>query len=189
MTDISYYVVKFAAEQLAELYRKSRWKAVAVSLVLVGSVVGFAFLAFTLETKKIEAARPPSVEEQLAELDEVARSVRQLGRFVESQKETIRSEQESLELLQDERESLEPIVQSEREVVEALFAAQDRRQRGRRWFDIGIGFITGVLGSIVASIILGSVRRVRTKQEPQNPPLQADEEGQPHKPPPASALS
>ena len=58
------------------------------------------------------------------------------------------------EELKDEQSKLQPLVSADKEVVEALFSAQEARAKESAKVERWIGFVLGVAASIVASIFL-----------------------------------
>ncbi len=78
--------------------------------------------------------------------------------FVKEQQTSLKLTQETVESLKAEKEKLQPLVESDKKIVEGLFLAQEERNRSKakkeRWIGIGLG----VIASIVASTIIMVVR-------------------------------
>jgi cell division protein FtsN len=102
------------------------------------------------EAKRLESQ---DYQQQIDQLNATEESIRQVLAFVNSQKETLRETEDTISKLKSEKEKLQPIVESDREVVEALFRAQDERAREDIWRERWIGFGFGLLASLVASFV------------------------------------
>jgi chromosome segregation ATPase len=98
-------------------------------------------------------SQPPEFETQLSELNQTSEKIRGLLAFVESQKKNLEQSKEVIDKLNTERAKLQPLVNADRQVVEALFAAQTEKQNTSLWRERWIGFGLGVASSILASIV------------------------------------
>ncbi|HIF5656139.1 hypothetical protein [Vibrio vulnificus] len=91
-------------------------------------------------------------------LDKFDEGLKNLKAFVQLQKEQRTEQQKVISELEKKRSELEPIVESQTEVVEAIFRLQE--QRGK-WFDIGLGFVLGIIGSLISSVIFKLIEKRR----------------------------
>ncbi len=145
---------------IAEKWVKAFEKAPAITSILSlfiaisGLVVGIYF--YHEEKVKQEAVRKESLNyyNQIRQLDDTEKTIKQLLDFVKKQRTNLKSTQDSLESLKTEKQKLEPLVESDRKVVEALFQAQEERSRANISRERWIGFGLGILASILASTIL-----------------------------------
>lgn len=145
---------------IADTWVKAFKKAPAITsilsllLAIIGLVVGIYFNH--VEKVKQEAVRKENLNyyNQIQQLDDTEKTINQLLDFVKDQRINLKSTQDSLESLKTEKEKLEPLVESDRKVVEALFQAQEERSRANISRERWIGFGLGVLASILASTIL-----------------------------------
>ena len=127
---------------------------------------------------------------QMEQLDATEKNLNSLLAFIHSQREQLEDFQRRIEALKTEKDQLEPLVKIDKNVVDALFLAQERRQSARVWRERWIGFGSGVLASLLASgawyAIVHLLRGKRQRAEPKGnaqsnaePPPTADREGVP----------
>lgn len=98
-------------------------------------------------------------ERQVERLDQVQESLANLAEFVTQQQDQLKNSRATLQRLEDEKEKLAPVVEADREVVEAILRAQAERNQASVWTDRGVGFLSGIVGSLLASAIFGTFRR------------------------------
>lgn len=100
-------------------------------------------------------------EKQIEVLDDVQASIDNLKLFVAKQKNQLTEQQAIVEKLKSEQEILKPVVEADKQVVEALFKLQAQQNKTNVWVDRFIGFLLGIAGSLIASVIFSTVRRER----------------------------
>ncbi|EJL6611503.1 hypothetical protein [Vibrio cholerae] len=111
-----------------------------------------------LKESDFKKRAPKSIALQLDKLDKFDEGLKNLEAFVQLQKEQRTEQQKVISELEKKRSELEPIVESQTEVVEAIFRLQE--QRGK-WFDIGLGFVLGIIGSLISSVIFKLIEKRR----------------------------
>src|SRR5690606_13769269 len=101
--------------------------------------------------KKGEYKRLESVDyqNQIQQLDHMEANVKQLLVFVDNQKKSLQEAEDTISSLKSEKEKLQPLVESDRAVVEALFKAQEERASANIWRERWIGFGFGVAASLI----------------------------------------
>jgi hypothetical protein len=127
----------------------------AVSLAMIAAALATSYLDGVRERAET-AARVATVREysdQIAKLGQAENALRDLASFVENQRKRLEAAELAVGSLRTERARLRPLVEADRRIVEALFAAQEVRnaQSQRRERIVGFGF--GVATSLVASIL------------------------------------
>lgn len=130
---------------------------------------GKSFL-FGKNTKSVDLTR------QIENLERISNDVNNLQSFIEDQKKSLVAENKAIEALKSEKESLEPLVQADRDAIEAIFKQQEKRQNSQVWTERLFGFFAGVISSILASYIFEFLYRKKRKKkqsavswdEPQN---------------------
>jgi len=95
----------------------------------------------------------------LQDIDRLKESLRHLAEFLDSQSVRIKQEQDAITSLAKERSELEPILRSQREVIDEVFRIQEKRTRRLKWLDILIGIVIGVCTSFTASVLFELFRR------------------------------
>ena len=100
---------------------------------------------------------------QMKALDDTERSLKELVAFVETQKQSLTESQSIVEKLKNEEQKLRPLVEADRQIVDAVLQAQAARERSHIWVDL-----LGIASSIVASLIYTSIRRVVARRRGRN---------------------
>lgn len=98
-------------------------------------------------------------EAQMDTLTNVQTSINNLSEFVINQKEQLRQSEEAVNSLKKEQEALKPMVNADREVVDSILRLQAERATSSAWQERLIGFGLGIVGSLIASLILSGIRR------------------------------
>jgi type II secretory pathway pseudopilin PulG len=155
-------------------YSKRPALTIVGTIIIVGMLATFIIINDRKEQKRQEEARLANADlsRQLDEMDRVKSSLQSLLTFVEDQRSKIKEGQETVAKLSNERSQLEPIVRSQHEVIDQIFAIQEQRAKRSKWMDISIGFILGIIGSFIASVIFDLIRRRLGK-----PPIVPSTEG------------
>ena len=105
-----------------------------------------------------------SILAQIESLDKMSNDLEALQLFIVRQKRNLKAENEALQNLKAEKENLEPLVESDRKIVETLFLEQEKRQRKSVWYERTFGFIAGIFASIIASFIYTAIEQWRIKK-------------------------
>lgn len=134
-------------------------------IVLVISIIGFAMTNPTIRSIiGVSKNNEIDITQQIQNLDNISDNLNVLQGFVEKQRENLKDEQIALESLRKERQNLKPLVESDREIVEALFKAQEKRQSKNVWFERAFGFFAGILASLISSFIYAFYIKSRKKK-------------------------
>lgn len=148
---------------LVEILAKEWVKLFKIKPYLTSSLTAFliSIMALTItyldqadrekrESKRLESL---SYQEQIEQLNNTENNIKQLLQFVNLQKKTLRETEDTISELKTEKEKLQPLVESDRAVVEAIFQAQEDRTNSNVWRERWIGFGFGILASLLASFI------------------------------------
>ena len=103
-----------------------------------------------LEEKRLESNNYLT---QLSQLNNTEHNIKQLLEFVSSQKTALREAEDSLSKLRSEKEKLQPLLDSDKATIEAIFRAQEDRASSSVWKERTIGFASGIVASLIASFI------------------------------------
>lgn len=133
---------------LAVFDRSPKWTLAATAFATVAISVAITFAPAPT------APRAPPFADQMSALDQTQRSLDQLSKFVEAQRESIGASQKALERLRGEQKRLEPLVQADRNVVDALLSQQAVKAAAVADHERWVGFGFGVIASLVASILV-----------------------------------
>jgi hypothetical protein len=154
-----------------EFFEKSRvWTSVITAIV---GILG-ALTIYYLDYKTDSAKRNNEIEnldivKQIDNLNAVENNLENLLSFIQHQRTSLRTTESKIESLKKEKNELEPIVNTNREVIQAIFQQQEESKRKSIYLERLIGFGIGVLGSIVASIIFNLFRRKKVTEEETTP--------------------
>lgn len=119
------------------------------------------------ETAK-QAAVTSTFAAQTRQLDQAQAALRELGSFLDGQREKLSEGERTIQALRAERERLQPLVTADRRAVDALFAAQEERnhqaQSRERWFGFAVGIVASFLASILWYIVARYIVERRAKE-------------------------
>lgn len=147
--------VEFFAKEWVKLYRQKPVLTALTTLVAIACLV-VAFVEFqAYEKNRKDAVRleNSTYSKQIKQLDDMESSVAELLTFLDDQKKSMRDTQDALDSLKTERDNLAPLVQSDREVIDSIFLAQEQRSESNIWTERWIGFGFGIVASLIASFL------------------------------------
>lgn len=123
--------------------------------------VGIVVLVLFLVDHFMEAKRKRSLsyDEQVESLNKVEASLKELVYFVELQKNRLTETNNILHQLKEEELKLKPVIEANRKVIDAIFTLQAEQSTKSIWKERGFGFVLGILSSMIASVLLGMLRR------------------------------
>jgi hypothetical protein len=90
---------------------------------------------------------------QLTKLEEMKKGLESAKFFIDSQKQSLLKAQNQLTELKTEKEKLKPLVQADRELVDAILKIQAKRTHSNTWYERFIGFGFGIAASLIASFL------------------------------------
>lgn len=123
----------------------------AVTVIMTASTIYFDYIdKSNREAKRLENN---NYGLQISQLEDTEQNIRQLLSFVKMQQASLRETEDNISKLKTEQEKLQPLVESNRAVVEALFREQEDRTNTGIWKERFIGFGFGIVASLIASFI------------------------------------
>ncbi|MGE0636785.1 MAG: hypothetical protein AB7G44_04285 [Bacteroidia bacterium] len=126
--------------------------------MLMGVVA--SFLGILSSYQKIKTKEETqSVKVQVENLTKMSEGLKGLQIFIEEQKQNLVSEEIALKNLKEEKANLEPLVEADKKMLEAVFIAQEKRQRNDVWYERAFGFFIGIFSSLVASLLFLLIQR------------------------------
>ena len=128
------------------------------AVALIMGVGALAFSAYENYGKPTEIEESLTYETQVERLEQIQNSVKDLSNFVSQQTKQLDLARDTLQELEQEKKKLEPLVMADRKVAEAILQLQAEKERSAVWFDRAIGFMLGIAGSLIASIIYTGLR-------------------------------
>lgn len=148
-------MVEFAAKEWVKLYKKAPIATIISTLLGIAiSVTGIYFIE-KHDQEKRQSARKQNIsyQKQVQDLNQTEKSIKSLLVFIDEQKDRLADTEDTINALKSEHQKLKPLVESDRQLVEAIFVAQEERNLASVWRERLIGFGFGVLASLLASTI------------------------------------
>lgn len=133
------------------------WSKLTASVIV--AIAAMSIQLFVEHKKEKVKQENATYEKQLERLTQVQTSINDLAQFVTQQQQQLRKSQETLITLEKEKEKLKPIVESDRQIVDAILQLQAEKTKQNVWIERGIGFLIGIFGSLIASVIWTLVQR------------------------------
>jgi hypothetical protein len=124
-----------------------------IILVQVG-VMAFAVLASIAVfwfAHREPAPTSKDFQGQMDTLNRTSDALKDLTEFVAAQKRRLAETEGTLALLNNERERLKPIVEADRQIIDAVFVEENARRAVDVWKERGFGFVAGTIGSMLAT--------------------------------------
>jgi hypothetical protein len=145
-------------------FKERKWATLIVTIIFFAGLFTSINYIDMKEKRELAELKKESLnfDNRIKELDEVEISLKNLIAFIENQKESIIDTESSLRRLQKEKNELEPIVNTDKETIQAILQQQEKRTWENRWIERFIGFGLGIAASIIASIIYGLIKRTTT---------------------------
>ncbi|WP_016957556.1 hypothetical protein [Catenovulum agarivorans] len=149
------------ADLISESYKRNPKLTIFGIFFSITLVVVAVSTTEYLKDRDFKKNAPKDVVVQIQELEKLDEGLTKLSAFIQLQKQQLNEKQAVISSLEKKRSELEPIVNSQSEVVEAIFKVQEQRAQQNKWLDLGIGFALGILGSLIASVIFKLIDRRR----------------------------
>lgn len=163
-------------EVWTKVFRRKPLITGILSAILVAAFLFGIYQTDKLQKEKQEAERLKNRDyaNQMQSLNQVKISLEQLMAFVNDQQKQLKQNEDVLATMKSEHEKFKPLIDTDRKVIDALFAAQEARNRTAQRTERWIGFALGVGASLLASIVFTVIslivkrRRATTSQAPTN---------------------
>lgn len=94
-----------------------------------------------------------SFQTQIVQLNETEKNIKNLLAFVQTQKDSLHETEQALQKLKSERDKIQPLLQVDRATLETFFKVQEERATANVWRERVIGFISGLVASLLASVL------------------------------------
>ena len=149
------------AQELTGQEKGPRFR-LGVALITATLAMGIGLLSNVITT---HTQKQPDFAIQMRALNDTELSLKELVAFVEAQKQSLTESQSIVEKLKNEEQKLRPMVEADRQMVDAVLQAQAARERSYIWVDRIVSFLLGIASSIVASLIYSAMRRVIRRRQ------------------------
>ena len=127
-------------------------------LFLLGSVI-WLFNVYVLQE---QVASEPSIDEYsrvIKNIGGIGQQLSELSKFLEKERARVADTEATIKKLNEEKSKLEPLVNTQRETVDAILAAHSERTAKRAWKERLIGISLGLVASLVASMLYEYFKR------------------------------
>ena len=98
----------------------------------------------------------------IEDITKMGTTLTELMTFLKGEQKRILKTQRTLEELSREKEQIEPVVSTQRKVIEGILSAYSKRTRFSKWKDWTLAFCLGVLSSLAATYLFNLL--LTTKQ-------------------------
>ena len=95
----------------------------------------------------------------IADIEDIGSRLSRLSNFLKQERQRVAEAEATLNRLQVEKTELEPIVRTQRETVSAILNAHAKTTASKIWKERALGFITGTVTSLLASLIFELFRK------------------------------
>lgn len=126
---------------------------------IITPVATIGCLAFMYLLRDQPKDEPADYTRVIANIEHIGGRLAELAVFLKQERQKVMESEAIVRRLQDEQTHLEPIVGSQRATVDALFAELAKRLASRSRNERLFGFISGVIASLVAAMLLEYFRR------------------------------
>jgi sensor c-di-GMP phosphodiesterase-like protein len=153
-------IMAVAAKEWLKLYKKNPVTTLLITIVTLALIATGIYFANEHDRNKREVKRLKDLqyETQITQLKDTEINIKELLKFIEHQKTNLRQTQDTIENLKEEQKKLKPLVESDQAVVNAIFKAQEERQRSSVWRERWVGFAFGLVASLIASFVWFLIR-------------------------------
>lgn len=126
-------------------------------IMMVVGIISILAMFFTQEMPMSILKYPDLPQDdlslQIESLIQMEASLMELQGFVQNQRRTVIEYQNTVAELEKEKQSLEPLVKADKEIIGKLFEIQEKRAKDRVWTERAIGFVSGVLASLLVTLL------------------------------------
>lgn len=89
----------------------------------------------------------------ISNIESISKQLSELSDFLKQERQKIAESEATLYKLKTEKTELEPVVNAQRETVEAILSAHAKATGSRAGKERMLGFVTGLIASLLASIV------------------------------------
>lgn len=121
---------------------------------------GFLFIsAYVSPVRPITSASTDEYSSVIGTIGVIGNQLSALSKFLEKEQARVADTEATVRKLQEEKLKLEPLVHTQREIVEAILAAHSERTAKYVWKERLFGFVLGIIASLIASFVYEYFKR------------------------------
>jgi len=99
------------------------------------------------------------IDNQIQTLNSMSKNLKEMLDFIEIQKKNITDEQLLLENIQQQRKELEPLLNTDKQIVEAILTAQNKYEKKNIWIERAIAFFLGIASSMIGTLLYNRFKK------------------------------
>lgn len=135
--------VAIALSPYVEVY----WNAILLVIIVISFIAGFdTHKPITVDDKEYYSTT-------ISKIDKLEVSLGEVCAFLEKERSRIKETQEIIQKLEEEKDTLNPIVETNRQTVDAILSYNSEKQRINIWKERFIGLGLGIVGSLIVMLI------------------------------------
>ncbi len=153
--------------RIAEVLGKHPLQSFILVVLVYGGLGYGGYKLYQSEKQKEETERKTNLSytTQLESLNQTEENLKNLISYIDNQKVKLKESQDIITQLESEHARMQPIVNADKEVVDAIFGAQEARQSKSRRLGYIISFVLGVMSSLTATFIVYVIAIRRRKND------------------------
>lgn len=95
----------------------------------------------------------------LSNIEDIGGKLSELVIFLKREQQRVEDSRLTISRLQNEKTELEPVVLAQRDTVNAILSAYAKTTSSKAWKERAVGFVSGLLASLLAAIVFEFFRR------------------------------
>jgi hypothetical protein len=129
------------------------------SLLFVLGTVVMITIAYVFQDQIALSSSTGEYSAVIERIEAIGKQLSELSEFLEKERARVADTEATIRQLKDEQTKLEPLVHTQREVVEAILSAHSERTVRYAWKERLVGFVLGMIASLIASLVYGYFKR------------------------------
>jgi hypothetical protein len=121
--------------------------------------LGLLILVYVFQDETGVSASVAEYSAVIGKILTIGTQLSDLSGFLEKERARVADIEATVRKLHDEKSKLEPVVNMQREVVEAILAAHSARTLRQAWKERLLGFALGLVASLIASFVYERLKR------------------------------
>jgi sensor c-di-GMP phosphodiesterase-like protein len=140
---------------LLALINHDYWWALGLAFSAIVVFIG----AYVFQDQPVTSASANEYSSVIETIGVIGNQLSALSNFLEKEQARVANTEATVKKLQEEKTKLEPLVHTQREIVEAILSAHSERAAKHVWKERLFGFVLGLVASLIASFVYEYVKR------------------------------
>jgi sensor c-di-GMP phosphodiesterase-like protein len=129
------------------------------ALTFTACTVVLLIAAYAFPERKIPSTSTDEYSAVIETIGTIGKQLSVLSEFLEKERARVADTEATVKKLNEEKTELEPLVHTQREIVDAILAAHSKRTAKHAWKERLFGFALGVVASLIASFVYEYFKR------------------------------